>query len=114
MSVLPGGREGVPRPAARPKTGEGSSARLNLTREIGEHIMKVPMKDRLRVVIVSAEATPFTETGKLAEAIRLLSESLARSGCEVSLVLPKYRRPAIDALPLASVLPRLMVPLGTE
>jgi starch synthase len=99
---------------AGPETREGFSAHPYLTREIGEHIMKVPMKDRMRVVIVSAEATPFTETGKLAEAIRLLSESLARSGCEVSLVLPKYRRPAIDALPLASVLPRLMVPLGTE
>jgi starch synthase len=81
---------------------------------IGEHIMKAPMKNRLRVVIVSAQAAPFTETGNLAEAIRFLPESLARLGCEVSLVLPKYRRPAIEALSLTSVLPRLMVPLGTE
>jgi starch synthase len=72
------------------------------------------MKERLRVVIISAEAAPFTETGTLAEAIRILPESLARSGCEVSLVLPKYRRPAIEALPLEPVLPRLAVSLGTE
>jgi len=72
------------------------------------------MNDRLRVVIVSAEAAPYTETGRLAEAIGTLPESLSRLGCEVSLVLPKYRRPAIEALSLTSVLPRLAVPLGTE
>lgn len=67
-----------------------------------------------RVLIVSPEAAPFAVAGGLGEAARGLASALSRQGAEVSLVLPKYRRPAIESLALAPVLPELWVPLGGD
>jgi len=67
-----------------------------------------------RVLIVSPEAAPFAVAGGLAEAARGLASALSRQGAEVSIVLPKYRRPAIESLALEPVLPELWVPLGGD
>jgi len=67
-----------------------------------------------RVLIVSPEAAPFAVSGGLGEAARGLASALSRQGAEVSLVLPKYRRPAIESLALEPVLPELWVPLGGD
>ena len=68
----------------------------------------------LRVLIVSPEAAPFAVAGGLAHAARGLAGALSRQGVEVSLVLPKYRRPEIEALLLEPVLPEFFVPLGGD
>jgi starch synthase len=67
-----------------------------------------------RVLIVSPEAAPFAVAGGLGEAARGLASALSRQGAKVSLVLPKYRRPAIESLALETVLPELSVPLGGD
>jgi len=72
------------------------------------------MKSKMRVLYVSSEASPFARFGDLAESARALSGSLASLGVEVSLVLPKHRRPEIEALPLEVVLPEFVVPLGDD
>jgi starch synthase len=68
----------------------------------------------LRVLYVSAEASPFAKSGVLADAARALSISLVKLGVEISLILPKYRRPEIESLSLELVVPELIVPLGRD
>jgi len=68
----------------------------------------------MSVVLVSAEAYPFAGSGASGIAIQSLPESLSRLGIDVSLVTPKYRRPAIEKLPLSPVLRRFLVPVGSN
>jgi len=72
------------------------------------------MSKKLRVLYVSPEASPFAKSGDLADTAWALSGSLAKLGVEISLVLPKYRRPEIESLTLEPILPDLLVPLGAE
>jgi starch synthase len=72
------------------------------------------MNKSLRVLFVSPEASPFAKSGDLADSAGYLSGSLARLGIEMSLVLPKYRRPEIEALNPDLILPELLVPLGAD
>lgn len=71
-------------------------------------------KKRTRVVLITAEAYPFNNVGAGPSSVRVLPESLARRGFDVSLITPKYRRPAIEALALTPVLRRFSVPLGED
>jgi starch synthase len=66
-----------------------------------------------RVLIVAAELAPFT-TGGASEAVRGTAERLSKLGALVSAVLPRYRRPEIEALPLEPIGPGFWVPLGEE
>lgn len=68
----------------------------------------------MRVLYVSSEASPFAKFGDLADTARALPAALAKLGVEISLVLPKHRRPKIEALTLEIVLPELVVPLGDD
>ena len=72
------------------------------------------MKRKLRVLIVSPEVAPYAAAGPLAEAARAAMAEAAAGGACVSLVMPRYRRPEIDALPLEIFIPELWVPLGSE
>jgi starch synthase len=72
-----------------------------------------PTERPRRVLIVSAEIGPFT-SGKASATIRGLADQLAGQGARVSVILPRYRRPEIDSLPLEPVLPELWVPLGGD
>lgn len=62
----------------------------------------------MRVLFVSAEASPFAQTGGLGEVCGSLPKALAASGCEVRLLLPAYgsirqRYPELQRLrPLAA------------
>jgi hypothetical protein len=78
------------------------------------------MKRKLRILFVSPEMAPFTPSIRpgspagLAESTRALAAAVAARGASVSMVLPRYRRPEIDALPLEIILPELWVPLGED
>ena len=72
------------------------------------------MSRKLRVLFVSPEASPFAKSGDLADVARALPASLAKLGVEISLALPKHRRPKIEALTMEIVVPELVVPLGDE
>jgi len=70
--------------------------------------------EKLRVLYVSPEISPFAKSGELADVARALPKSLSGLGVEISLIMPKYRRPEIESLKLELVLPDLFVPLGNE
>jgi starch synthase len=76
--------------------------------------MKSLLRKKTSVVLISAEAYPFAGSGASAVALQSLPESLSRLGYDVSLVTPKYRRPAIEELPLLPVLRRFLVPVGSN
>lgn len=77
-------------------------------------MMNPLLRRKPSVVLVSAEAFPFAGTRSSAAGMQALPESLARLGFDVCLVTPKYRRPAIEALPLTPVLRRFLVPVGKD
>jgi starch synthase len=56
---------------------------------------------------------PFTNGGA-SETVRLTADRLAGLGARVSVVLPRYRRPEIEALPLEPAGPGFWVPLGED
>lgn len=71
-------------------------------------------KKRTRVVLITAEAYPFNHDGTGPASVRVLPESLARRGFDVSLIAPKYRRPSIEELELLPALERFVVPVGSD
>jgi starch synthase len=50
----------------------------------------------LSVLIIGSEAQPFAKTGGLADVLGALPPALARLGCDVTLVLPRYRGIPVD------------------
>jgi len=70
------------------------------------------MKKNLRVAFVSAEVAPYAKLGEMAEVAHSLPKHLAAQGMEVSLFMPKYRKPEIESLPKDRVLSSLAVPVG--
>ncbi len=66
-----------------------------------------------RVLLVAAEMAPFTNGGA-SESVRRTADRLVELGARVSVVLPRYRRPEIEALPLEPAGPAFWVPLGEE
>jgi len=70
--------------------------------------------EKLRVLYVSPEISPFARSGELADVAEALPKSLAGQGVEISLMMPKYRRPEIESLKPEVVLAELLVPLGDE
>ncbi|MEW6620442.1 MAG: glycogen synthase GlgA [bacterium] len=49
------------------------------------------MKPKLKVIMVSPEVVPFAKTGGLADVVGSLPLALTKLGCEVRIVLPKYK-----------------------
>lgn len=45
----------------------------------------------MRVVFVASEGVPFSKTGGLADVVGALPKALAANGCEVEVLLPRYR-----------------------
>ena len=72
------------------------------------------MRQNLRVVYVSAEASPFAKSGELADVASSLPKYLSSLGVEVSIFIPKYRFPEIDSLTKEIVLSEFSVPLGEK
>ena len=66
-----------------------------------------------RVLIVSAEMAPFT-AGGASDAVRATADRLSKGGALVSIALPRYRRPEIEALPLLPAGAGFWVPLGED
>lgn len=59
-------------------------------------IKKLPVTDRLKIVVVSAECAPFAKTGGLADAVAGLSKALHQLGHDVRVVLPLYAQVDYD------------------
>jgi starch synthase len=70
------------------------------------------MSSKLRVIFVSAEVAPFAKSGEMADVASALPKYLSYLGLEVSVFMPKYRRPEIESLSKEIVSPDLSIPLG--
>jgi starch synthase len=51
----------------------------------------------IKVLMVASEATPFAKTGGLADVVGALPAALRDSGCEVAVLMPRYRRIELTA-----------------
>lgn len=71
------------------------------------------MEERLRVLFVTAEVTPFARTGGLGDMTAALSQSLTALGHDVRLVMPLYQTVRESTVPLTEVVTDLAVPLVT-
>ncbi len=73
------------------------------------------MAKKLRILIVAPELDPLAAASNgLGAAVRADAEQAAAQGAEVSIVLPRYRVPAIEALAIEPMLPELWVPMGGD
>jgi len=70
------------------------------------------MNSKLNVVYVSAEVSPYAKSGEMADVASSLPKYLSYLGMDVSVFMPKYRRPEIESLPMELVCSDLIVPLG--
>lgn len=70
------------------------------------------MEKRLKVIYVSAEVAPFAKSGELADVASSLPKYLSLFGMDVSIFMPKYRRPEIESISKELTSSNLMVPLG--
>jgi len=77
-------------------------------------ILTLPMKNDLRVVLVTPEAAPFAKSGELAEFCGSLPLYLSSLGLKTSLIMPKYSTPQIASLEAVPVLPEIPIPLNGE
>jgi len=70
------------------------------------------MDQKMRVLYVSPEVSPFAKSGELADVAAALPKYLSLRGIDISLIIPKYRRPEIESSAPELVFAELPVPLG--
>ncbi|MGD8537378.1 MAG: glycogen/starch synthase [Candidatus Aminicenantes bacterium] len=70
------------------------------------------MSSKLRVIYVSAEVAPFAKSGEMADVASALPKYLSYLGLEVSVFMPKYRRPEIESVSKEIVASDISVSLG--
>ena len=70
------------------------------------------MAQRLRVLLVSSEASPFAKTGGLGDVAAALPRALSALGHDVRILMPRYRGVERHASGVRTVVPRLEVPVG--
>jgi starch synthase len=78
------------------------------TDPLGQHSQYAKPK----VLLVSSEVYPFAKTGGLADAVGALSHSLLKQGCEVAIVMPKYKIISPNKYRLKYEINGLSVPMG--
>src|SRR5258708_5193514 len=81
-----------PKPSSKPKENSPSSQR--------------------KILLVASEAVPFAKTGGLADVAGSLPRALLKLGCEVAIVLPKYRSISPEKYKLKVALKGMPVPMG--
>ena len=86
------------------------SAKNNSRSDPPRHSAPLPAK--LRVLVVSSEASPFAKTGGLADVAGSLPEALRKLGCETALCMPLYRSVSPDRFALKLEAKDVQVPMG--
>ena len=69
------------------------------------------MGRKLSVIYVSAEVSPYAKSGESADVASSLPKYLASLDMDVSIFMPRYRRPEIESLPQEVVMRGLPIPL---
>lgn len=72
------------------------------------------MGQKLKVIYVSAEVAPFAKSGEMADVASSLPKYMSLLGMDVSIFMPKYRRPEIESLSKELAKSNLMVMLGDK
>jgi starch synthase len=70
------------------------------------------MAQRLRVLLVASEASPFAKTGGLGDVAAALPRALRALGHDVRILMPRYRGVERPVSGIRTVVPRLEVPVG--
>ncbi len=89
-----------------PLTGAKKSTNASLVSAKG------PRANKLKVLLVASEAVPFAKTGGLADVVGSLPGALMKSGCEVAVVLPKYKSISPEKFKLKLEVKGMNVPMG--
>ena len=76
--------------------------------------MEVKESRPLKVLMATAELTPFAKSGSVADVTAALSKELRRLRHDVRLVMPRYRQVDIARYGLKPVITDLQVPLGAQ
>lgn len=66
----------------------------------------------LKVLFAASEIVPYAKTGGLADVVGALPQALTRLGCEVAIVMPKYRAVTDEKFGLSLLKRGLRVPMG--
>jgi starch synthase len=72
----------------------------------------VPSRERLRILLMASEATPYAKTGGLADVAGALPRALAALGHDVRILMPKYRGVEARVGALSLAVSGIRVPLG--
>ncbi len=75
---------------------------------------KVAETRRLKVLVATAELSPFAKSGGIADVAASLSKALRRLGHDVRVVMPRYRQVDIQRFGLTPVIPALPVMFGSQ
>src|ERR1700722_1453769 len=67
---------------------------------------------KLKILFVASEVVPFAKTGGLADVVGSLPIALMKLGCEVAVVLPKYKVISPEKYKLRLEVKGLQVPMG--
>jgi starch synthase len=70
------------------------------------------MAQRVRVLLVASEASPFAKTGGLGDVAAALPRALRALGHDVRILMPRFRGVERHASAIRTVVPRLEVPVG--
>src|ERR1700679_4389541 len=65
-----------------------------------------------KILLVASEIYPFAKTGGLADVVGALPRALIKLGCEIALVLPKYKSVSPEKYRLKYEINGLAVPMG--
>jgi len=71
-------------------------------------------KKDLRLAVITPEFAPYARSGELAEAVSGLVKALAKSGMEIKVFLPYYRKPELESLSKELLTRELIVPVGRK
>jgi starch synthase len=75
--------------------------------------MVIPHK-AMKILFAASEVVPFAKTGGLADVAGALPKALARRGCEIAVMLPKYRQVDVDRFQLKKIKEGMLVPMGSK
>ncbi|HVM32952.1 MAG TPA: glycogen synthase GlgA [bacterium] len=67
---------------------------------------------KLKILFVASEVEPFAKTGGLADVVGSLPSALMKLGCEVAVVLPKYKAISREKYKLQVEIKGMQVPMG--
>jgi starch synthase len=70
--------------------------------------------EKMEIVFVASEMTPFAHSGGLGDVVGALPHEIAKLGHSVSVFIPKYKSVSVEKYSIESIVDPLNIPLGSE